>query len=99
VGMMYQSKRGHAPLVVIAGESGIAYDAMDAQMAADLVAMARPVTKWATRVVDPRSLLRVLRRAVKIAMTPPRGPVFVALPMDILDAPNDEPVVPTVIPQ
>ncbi|MFI5531469.1 thiamine pyrophosphate-binding protein [Kitasatospora sp. NPDC051853] len=98
IGMMYQSKRGHAPLVVIAGESGIEYDAMDAQMAADLVAMARPVTKWATRVVDPRSLLRVLRRAVKTAMTEPRGPVFVSLPMDILDAPNDEPVVPTVIP-
>ena len=98
IGMMYQSKRGHAPLVVIAGEAGIAYDSMDAQMAADLVSMARPVTKWATRVVDSRSLLRVLRRAIKIAMTPPRGPVFVALPMDVLDALNDEPVVPTVIP-
>jgi benzoylformate decarboxylase len=99
IGMLYQSKRGHAPLVVVAGESGVAYDSMDAQMAADLVAMARPVTKWATRVVDHRSLLRVLRRAVKIAMTPPRGPVFVALPMDVLDALNDEPVVPTVIPE
>ena len=98
IGMLYQSKRGHAPLVVVAGESGIAYDAMDAQMAADLVAMARPVTKWATRVVDHRSLLRVLRRAIKIAMTPPRGPVFVSLPMDVLDALNDEPVLPTVIP-
>jgi benzoylformate decarboxylase len=72
---------------------------MDAQMAADLVAMAAPVTKWATRVVHPRSLLRVLRRAIKIAMTPPRGPVFVALPMDVLDPPNHEPVVPTVIPE
>jgi benzoylformate decarboxylase len=99
IGMLYQSKRGHTPLVVLAGEAGIAYDAMDAQMAADLVAMARPVTKWATRVVDPRSLLRVLRRAVKLAMTPPRGPVFVALPMDVLDALNDEPVVPTAVPQ
>ncbi|HEX6076974.1 MAG TPA: thiamine pyrophosphate-binding protein [Micromonosporaceae bacterium] len=98
IGMMYQSKRGHTPLVVIAGEAGIRYDSMDAQMAADLVAMARPVTKWATRVTDPRSVLRVLRRAVKMAMTPPRGPVFVALPMDVLDAPNDEPVLPTVIP-
>ena len=29
-----------------------------------MVGMARPVTKWATRVVDPASLLRVLRRAV-----------------------------------
>ena len=26
------------------------------------------------------------------------GPVFLSLPMDILDAPNDEVVVPTVVP-
>lgn len=95
VGMMYQAKRGEAPLVVLAGESGLVYDAMDAQMAADLVAIAEPVTKWATRVVHPSSLLRVLRRAMKIAATPPMGPVFVALPMDVLDAPAEEDVVPT----
>jgi benzoylformate decarboxylase len=95
IGMLYQALRGHAPLVVIAGDAGVRYDALDAQMAADLVAMARPVTKWATRVIDPHSLLRVLRRAIKIAATPPMGPVFVALPADVLDAPNDEPVVPT----
>lgn len=95
IGMMYQAMRGHAPLVVISGEAGIRYDAMDAQMAADLVAMAKPVTKWATRVLDPSSLLRVLRRAIKIAATPPMGPVYVCLPMDVLDAPNEEAVVPT----
>jgi benzoylformate decarboxylase len=99
VGMLYQAKRGGAPLVVIAGEAGLRYDGMDAQMAADLVAIAKPVTKWATRVVDPGSLLRVLRRAIKIAATPPTGPVFVALPADILDAPNDEEVRPTSIPR
>src|SRR6266702_1161730 len=63
IGMLYQAKRGHSPLVVIAGEAGIRYDAMDSQMAADLVAMARPVTKYATRVTHPGSLLRTLRRA------------------------------------
>src|SRR5215831_5660591 len=98
IGMMYQAKRGHAPLVVISGEAGVRYDAMDAQMAADLVAMAEPVTKWATRVVDPSSLLRVLRRAIKMAATPPMGPVFVCLPLDVLDAPNEEAVVPTSFP-
>jgi thiamine pyrophosphate-dependent acetolactate synthase large subunit-like protein len=98
IGMLYQAKRGHAPLVVICGEAGIRYDAMDAQMAADLVAMARPVTKWATRVVDPSSLLRVLRRAIKMAATPPMGPVFVCLPMDVLDAPSEEEIVPTSLP-
>ena len=95
IGMLYQAKRGHAPLVVIAGEAGTQYDAMDAQMAADLVEMAKPVTKWATRVIHPSSLLRVLRRAIKIAATPPMGPVFVSLPLDILDAPVEEKVVPT----
>jgi benzoylformate decarboxylase len=98
VGMLYQAKRGGAPLVVIAGEAGVRYDAMDAQMAADLVAIARPVTKWATRVIDPSSTLRVLRRAIKTAATPPTGPVFVALPMDVLDAPLEEEVVPTSFP-
>ncbi|MEW1637229.1 thiamine pyrophosphate-binding protein [Streptomyces sp. NPDC093801] len=98
IGMLYQSLRGHTPLVVVAGDAGVRYDAMDAQMASDLVAMARPVTKYATRVTDPRSVLRTIRRAVKIALTPPRGPVFVALPMDVLDEPNSEPVLPATVP-
>ncbi len=97
IGMMYQAMRGHAPLVVLAGEAGIKYDAMDAQMAADLVSMAKPVTKWAIRVVDPKSLLRVIRRAIKIASTAPMGPVFVCVPADVLDAENDEPIFPTPI--
>ncbi|MFE5493822.1 thiamine pyrophosphate-binding protein [Streptomyces virginiae] len=98
IGMLYQSLRGHTPLVVVAGDAGVRYDAMDAQMASDLVAMARPVTKYATRVTDPRSVLRTVRRAVKIALTPPRGPVFVALPMDVLDELNSEPVLAATVP-
>jgi benzoylformate decarboxylase len=98
IGMLYQAKRGHAPLVCLVGESGVQYEAMDAQMAADLVRMAEPVTKYATRVSHPASLLRTLRRAIKIAATPPQGPVLVALPMDVLDAIVDTPVVPTMVP-
>lgn len=98
IGMLYQAKRGGTPLVVLVGEAGVRYDAMDGQMAADLVAMAEPVTKYATRVVDPASTLRILRRAIKIAMTPPRGPVVVVLPADVMDDLTSEPVVPTSIP-
>ena len=98
IGALYQAHRGHSPLVVIGGDAGIRYQAMDAQMAGDLVAMAKPVTKWSTMVQDPASVLRVLRRAIKIAATPPRGPVYVCLPMDVLDAPSGEEVRPTVIP-
>ena len=98
IGALYQAKRGHSPLVVIGGDAGIRYQNLDAQMAGDLVAMAEPVTKWATMVVDPSSLLRVLRRAIKIAATPPMGPVYVCIPQDIIDAPVVEDVVPTFIP-
>src|SRR5215467_4198053 len=58
IGALYQAMRGHAPLVVIGGDAGVKYQAMDAQMAGDLVAFARPVTKWATMVLDRSSLLR-----------------------------------------
>jgi len=98
IGALYQAKRGHSPLIVIGGDAGIKYQAMDAQMAGDLVAMAEPVTKWSTMVMEPSSLLRVLRRAIKIATTPPMGPVYVCLPLDILEAPAVEEVQPTSLP-
>ena len=98
IGMLYQAKRGHAPLVVLVGEAGLRYDAMEAQMAADLVAMAEPVTKWATRVVDSDSTLRVLRRAFKVAGTPPYGPVLVVLPADVMDRHTREEAVPVSYP-
>jgi len=98
VGALYQAMRGHSPLVVIGGDAGVKYQAMDAQMAGDLVAMAKPVTKWSTMVMDGSSVLRVLRRATKIAGTPPMGPVYVCLPMDILDEPGVENVYATPLP-
>lgn len=98
VGAVYQAKRGHAPLVVIGSDAGTQYMNMDAQMANDLVAMMAPVTKFSTMVMDSKSLLRTLRKAVKIASTPPMGPVYVCLPMNVLDEVNDEEVFPTCIP-
>jgi thiamine pyrophosphate-dependent acetolactate synthase large subunit-like protein len=99
LGMMYYARRGYTPLVVIAGEAGLRYEALDGQMAADLVTMARPFVKsdyngpCAWRVVNSGSLLRLLRRALKTAATPPRGPVFLSLPMDVLDEANTEPIM------
>ena len=100
LGSLYHAfRKQRAPLVVIAGEASAAADAMDAHMALDLVALARPVTKYAARAIHPGSVLRLLRRCIKMAATPPYGPTFLAVPQDILDAPNDEPVVPTVVPE
>jgi benzoylformate decarboxylase len=98
IGAMYQAMRGHSPIVIIGGDAGIKYQPMDAQMAADLVSMAKPVTKWSTMVQHPSSVLRTLRRAYKIAATPPMGPVYVCLPQDMMDEPCVEDVFPTSLP-
>jgi benzoylformate decarboxylase len=99
IGGLYHAMRRHTPMVVLVGEAGVAFDALEAHMAADLVAMARPVTKYATRAGHPDSVLRLFRRCFKVAATPPRGPVMLALPQDVLDQPNREPVLPTVLPE
>ena len=85
IGAMYQALRGHAPLVIIGGDAGLKYMGMEAQMYSDLVEMAKPVTKMSVMVKDKSSLLRTIRRAIKVATTAPMGPVYVCLPADILD--------------
>src|SRR5438046_9260302 len=57
--------------------------------------MARPIAKWAAQVEHAHDVPRALRRAFKIAAEPPQGPVFLALPMDVLDAEAEMDIVPT----
>ena len=99
IGALYQAKRGHSPLVVFGGDAGIKYMAMDAQMAADLVAMCRAghqVVDHGHGSVD--RCCASVREAIKIAATPPMGPVYICVPQDMLDSPVVEPVRPTSLP-
>jgi benzoylformate decarboxylase len=60
-----------------------------------LVEMARPVCKWAAQIHHAHDVPRALRRAFKVAMEPPQGPVFLSLPMDTLDEEADVDIHPT----
>jgi benzoylformate decarboxylase len=57
--------------------------------------MAKPIAKWSYQVEHAHDIPRVLRRAFKIAAEPPAGPVFLALPMDVLDNEAEMDVSPT----
>src|SRR5262249_384576 len=61
----------------------------DGYLACDLVDLGRPATKWATRISSSDQFLRVLRQAWSCANSVPRGPVLVAIPMDVLEQPVD----------
>jgi benzoylformate decarboxylase len=50
------------------------------------VTIARPFVKWSVEVTRFEDLARVVRRAAKVALSPPTGPVFVSLPGDVLTA-------------
>jgi len=51
---------------------------------ADLPTIARPLVKWSSEVHRLEDLPRMVHRAVKTALAPPTGPVFLSLPGDIL---------------
>jgi benzoylformate decarboxylase len=54
-------------------------------LSGDLVAIASSAAKWAVEVRRADEVGPVLRRAFRAAVTPPQGPVFVSVPMDLLD--------------
>ena len=83
--MLYEARRASLPVVVYAGEGPTRFASFDGFFAADLTEAARPVTKWAYRIMPQEDALKVLRRAFKVAATPPQGPVFLAIPMDVLE--------------
>jgi benzoylformate decarboxylase len=49
----------------------------------DLVSVARPWTKWAAEVQRVEDVPAAFRRALQMSVTPPTGPVFLALPLDV----------------
>jgi len=85
MGMLYNAWRTHAPMVIYAGQHSQRGLLQEPILAGDLVSMARPLTKWAVEVQDAADLPLVLRRAFKAAMDPPRGPVLVSVPANIMD--------------
>ena len=95
LGMLHNAAVGKTPLVVYAGQSPGATLLQEPHLSGPLVEMARPVCKWAAQIDRAHDVPRALRRAFKVAMEPPQGPVFLSLPMDTLDEEADVDIHPT----
>jgi benzoylformate decarboxylase len=85
LGMLYNAFKARAPLVVTAGQQDTRLRLRGPVLGHDLVAMAAPLTKWSVQVERADEFALILHRALKIATDPPAGPVFVALPIDVLE--------------
>ena len=89
IGMIYNALKSHAPIVVTAGQQDSRMQRREPILGHDLAAMAAPVTKWSTEVHSADEMDEVMRRAFRIANEPPFGPVFVALPINVMEQETD----------
>jgi benzoylformate decarboxylase len=85
IGALYGALKANSPLVVTAGQQDTRMRLRNPVLGHDLVAMAAPVTKWSVQLERADEIAAVLRRAIKVATDAPKGPVFVALPIDVLE--------------
>ena len=92
VGNLTNAVANTTPLVVTAGQQDRRHLHHDPLLSGDLVGLAAGVSKWARETSTIHELGTVLRRAFHDAAAPPQGPVFVSLPMDVLEEEHDVPV-------
>ena len=85
IGMIFGALRTNSPMVVTAGQQDTRLRLRDPILGHDLVAMAAPVVKWSVQAESADEIAPVMRRAFKIAHDAPSGPVFVALPINVME--------------
>ncbi len=85
MGALYNCKFTGTPLIITAGQQELGHGLTEPLLYDPLVPIAEPLVKWATEITRLEDMPRIVRRAAKIAMTPPMGPVFISLPGDILN--------------
>lgn len=87
VGALVNAASNCAPLVVTAGQQVRPMVNLEALLTnPDATVLPRPTVKLSLEPARPADVPAVLARAVHVAMSPPRGPVFVSVPMDDWDA-------------
>jgi benzoylformate decarboxylase len=83
MGMLYNAHREGTPLLVTAGQQDRRLKFEEPILWSDMVAVTKPWTKWAVEVERVEDLPSATRRAIQMALTPPTGPVFMSIPVDV----------------
>ncbi len=72
------------PLVVIGGARPLAQAEQGALQEFDQLSVLKPITKWAGVCAHTARIPELVALAFRHALAPPRGPVYLELPMDVL---------------
>jgi benzoylformate decarboxylase len=85
MGNLLNASVSQTPLVVTAGQQDSRHTITDPLLFGDLIQIARPAVKWAQEVAHADQLPVLVRRAFHDASAAPAGPVFLSLPMDVME--------------
>ncbi len=72
-----------APMLVLTGQGASTRLHKESHQVMDVVAMYRPVTKWAQQIHHPDNIPEVVRKAVRTALVEKPGATLIELPEDI----------------
>jgi benzoylformate decarboxylase len=85
VGALYDAYRDRSPVVVTSTDVDSRLAGRDSHTEGkDLLELTRQFTKWSAEVHRSDRIPEILNRAFKVAATPPTGPVYLALPCNLL---------------
>ena len=91
MGAIFNAQANHSPLLVTAGQQARAQITLQANLTnRDATRMPHPLVKWSYEPPRAEDVPLALAHGAHLAALPPRGPVFVSLPMDDWDAEVDE---------
>ena len=91
VGGIFNAQANKSPLVITAGQQVRPHITIEANLTnRDAVVGPQPYVKWSHEPPRAQEVPGALARAIHLASLPPRGPVFVSIPMDDWNAEADE---------
>ena len=96
IAVVYNAWRGGTPMVITAGQADSSFHLHSPTLHSNMVNVMREYTKWAGEVTHPWDVPSIIRRAFKIASTPPTGPVFVSLAWDAMNGEADVDIEPSL---
>jgi benzoylformate decarboxylase len=83
MGAIFNAQANKSPLVITAGQQYRSLMTLQANLAnRDATRMPHPLVKWSYEPPCAQDVPHALARATHLASLPPRGPVFVSIPMD-----------------
>ncbi len=91
MGAIFNAQANHSPVLVTAGQQARAQITLQANLTnRDAIRMPHPLVKWSYEPARAEDVPLALAHGTHLAGLPPKGPVFVSLPMDDWYAEVDE---------